>query len=281
VWFPSISIFVGTSFAYAISPSLAANRYFLLLIELVVFWVLTVVNLGGLRASALLQRWGVILGTLIPQAALFVLLIAWLYNGFPLQLTFSPQALLPDINPSTLPLVSTVIMLFAGMEITGYHANETRDPKRDYPRAIFVGATIIFVSSVLSTLAIALVVPPDQLSLSSGLMQAFSAFLVPFGLGGLVPVLALMAGLGACATLTTWMLGPAKGLAVAARNGSLPEFFGFMSSNDVPSKTMLLQTSVGSLFLILARCCRRSTHRTGFSPLSPRRCSPRCTCSCL
>ena len=47
------------------------------------------------------------------------------------------------------------------------------------------------------------------------------------------------------------MLGPAKGLAVAARNGNLPEFFGFMNSNDVPSKTMILQTSVGSLFLIL------------------------------
>ena len=114
VWFPSISIFVGTSFAYALSPALASNRLFLLVIELLVFWVLTIVNLGGLRASAFLQRWGVILGTLVPQAALFVLLFAWLANGFPLQLTFSPQALLPDINLSTLPLVSTVIMLFAG-----------------------------------------------------------------------------------------------------------------------------------------------------------------------
>ena len=82
------------------------------------------------------------------------------------------------------------------MDINGYHANETRDPSRDYPRAIFLGAAIIFVSSVLSTLAIALVVPPEQLSLSAGLMQAFSDFLVPFGLGGLVPVFALMAGLG-------------------------------------------------------------------------------------
>jgi amino acid transporter len=251
VWFPSISIFVGTSFAYAISPSLASNKYFLLAVELVVFWVLTAVNLGGLRASSLLQRFGVILGTMVPQVALLLLLVAWLVQGMPLQLTFSRQALRPELNSGTLPLVSTVIMLFAGMEITGYHANETRDPKRDYPRAIFIGATIIFVFSVLSTLAIALVVPVSQLSLSSGLMQAFAAFLVPFGLGWMLPIFAVAAGLGACATLTTWMLGPAKGLSVAARDGHLPPYFGHHNANDVPDKTLVLQTIVGSLFLIL------------------------------
>lgn len=251
VWFPSIMIFVGTSFAYAISPTLAANQYFLVAVMLVVFWILTLINLRGMEASSLLEKIGVIAGTMIPQIALVLLALFWVFQGRPVVTPHTPGSILPAINPGTLPLVSTVIMMFAGMEITGYHALETRNPKRDYPRAIFIGAAVIFMLSVLSTIAIVLVVPLQQLSLSAGLLQAFSDFLVPLGLARLVPIFAFLAGLGASATLTTWMLGPAKGLAVAARKGNLPHFFGRTNKQGVPQSTLLLQTTLGSAMLLL------------------------------
>ena len=39
-----------------------------------------------------------------------------------------------SINLSTLPFFATVILLFAGMEMAGFHALETRDPQKDFPR---------------------------------------------------------------------------------------------------------------------------------------------------
>jgi amino acid transporter len=254
VWFPSILTFVATSFAAALAgfaPDLAANKTFLLAVMLIVLWALTVVNLRGLRATSILERVGVIAGTMIPQIALVLLGLGWVLGGQPSQIPWSAGAMRLDINLNTLPMVSTVILLFAGMEISGYHALETRDPQRDYPRAMFLGAAMIFSFSVLSTLAIAMVVPLSQLSISSGLMQAFYGFLAPFGLAGLLPIFALLAALGACATLTTWMLGPAKGIGVAARLGDLPEFFGRENQSGVPANTILLQAAGSSLFVLL------------------------------
>jgi glutamate:GABA antiporter len=251
VWFPAILTFVATSLAYVINPELADNKLFLLAVMLTVFWGLTLVNLQGIGVSIFLQRVGVFAGTVIPQMLLILLVAVWLLQGRPGQISFSFDAMVPEINLGTLPLAATVILIFAGMEMSGYHALETKNPQRDFPRAIFFAAISIFILSVLSTLAIAIIVPPSQLSLAAGLMQAFSNFLSPFGLGDLMPLIALMISLGAVATLTTWMLGPAKGLAVAARNGNLPRIFSHENERQVPDRTLLIQFLGGTLFCLL------------------------------
>lgn len=251
VWFPSILTFIATTIAVAINPDLAANNVFLVVVMLVVFWGLTLINLRGLSASTLLERVGVIAGTMVPQSLLIILGLVWLLQGRSTQIPWAPGAMLPEINLSTLPLVATVVLLFAGMELSGYHALETRNPQRDYPRAILTAAALIFTLSMLSTLAIAMVVPVQQLNLAAGLMQAFYAFLEPFGLETLLPLLALLAALGAMATLTTWMIGPAKGLGVAARRGNLPPIFSRENRQSVPAPALVIQSSLGSLFSLL------------------------------
>lgn len=251
VWFPSILMFIATTLATAINPDLAANNVFLVTVMLVVFWALTLINLRGLRASTMIERVGVTAGTLAPQAILIGMGLFWVFGGGATQIPWSPGAVLPEINASTLPLVATVVLLFAGMELSGYHALETRNPQRDYPRAILTAAALIFTLSMLSTLAIAMVVPVQQLNLAAGLMQAFYAFLQPFGLEKLLPLLAVMTALGAMATLTTWMLGPVKGLAVAAQRGNLPPLFSRENKQGVPARALILQSLLGSVFALL------------------------------
>lgn len=251
VWFPSILMFIATTLAVAIDPDLASNNVFLVVVMLAVFWGLTLINLKGLRASSLLERIGVIAGTMVPQTLLIVLGLVWVLQGRPTQIPWAPGAMLPEINLSTLPLVATVVLLFAGMELSGYHALETRNPGRDYPRAILTAAVLIFTLSVFSTLAIAMVVPVQQLNLAAGLMQAFYAFLEPFGLEWLLPLVALLAALGAMATLTTWMIGPAKGLGVAAQRGNLPPVFAHRNRQGVPAQALIIQSLLGSMFALL------------------------------
>lgn len=251
VWFPSILTFIATTLVYAISPEASTSGPLLLIVMAAVLWILTLVNLQGLRATSLLERFGVIAGTMIPQVALVVLALVWMAQGRPSEIAFSVEALKPELDLTTLPLVATVVLLFAGIELSGYHALETKDPQRDYPRAILSAAAVIFVLSVLSTLAIAIVVPLDQLNLAAGIIQAFSDFLDAFGLGVLLPVVAVLTAVGAMATLTTWMLGPAKGLGVAARRGNLPPLFSRFSENGVPASTLILQSVMGTAFCAL------------------------------
>lgn len=251
VWFPSILIYVATSLAYTIDARLSTNKYFLLMVILLTLWGLTLVNLEGLRASILLERMFVIVGTIIPQILLILLGMVWLLQGKPVQIPFSSEALLPEIRLSTLPLVATVILLFAGVEMSGYYALETRRPKRDYPRAIFLSAGTIFALLVLSTISVSFVVPIDQLSLASGLMQAFSYLLVTPYLKFLLPVIGIMAALGAMATLTTWMMGPARGLSIASQQCNLPQIFHHKNRHQVPDKILLIQSANSSAFSVL------------------------------
>ena len=128
VWFPSILTYVATSLADAIDPRFSLNRYFLLAAVLLVLCSLTLINLQGLRSSVLLEHIFVVAGTIIPQILLIFLGIAWLLQGNPIEISFAPEALLPEARLSTLPLVATVILLFAGMDMSGYYALETRRP---------------------------------------------------------------------------------------------------------------------------------------------------------
>jgi glutamate:GABA antiporter len=95
------------------------------------------------------------------------------------------------------------------------------------------------------------VVPAHKLSLAAGLMQAFHDFLDQFHLAGFVPVIGLLAALGASASVSTWLLGPAKGIAVAAGQGNLPHIFSRSDQQDVPVNVLILRGIGTSIVVFL------------------------------
>jgi amino acid transporter len=251
VWFPTILSFTAGTLAYAINPDLANNNTYMVIVMLTVFWVLVFLNFLGTRSSSFISSFGSIAGTIVPQILLLVLAAVFVFRGSPVQIPFSREALSPDFSLTSLPLLATMITMFAGMELAGYHASSVRNPARDYPRAIALACAVIFSLSVLGTLAIAIVVPLGDLNLASGLMQAFSDFLAAFGLESWVPFVAILVALGAVATISTWILGPAKGLHTAATRGNLPPSVQKTNRHGVPTAILLITAVSGSLFILM------------------------------
>jgi amino acid transporter len=175
----------------------------------------------------------------------------WFAKGEGSQIRFSGDALLPDLSGQQLLFLGGVLLGFAGMEMAGFHAMETRDPKRDYPRAILLSVAVIVLLAVGSSLALALVVPRHQISLLAGTMQAFTDMLDAVGIGFLVRPVAILLVLGGVAHLSPWILGPAKGLAAVARRGFLPPILGELSGNRIPVKGLVVQGAGGTLFCLL------------------------------
>ncbi len=251
VWFPTVLSFIAVTLAYVIDPGLADNKLFMFTVMMVAFWGLTALNMFGTRASAYFSTVGVIGGTLVPGFLIILLAVAWLVGGGTPQIPFSVSALVPSLDISTLPFMGTVILLFAGMEMAGYHALETRDPQRDYPSAMFISAAIIVVLTVVGTLAVAFVVPAKDIQLSGGLMQAFQDFMTALHLDALVPLVAFLTGVGALALVSTWLFGPAKGLAEAANRGSLPTLFAGTNRFDSPTAVLITQALLGTGLSVL------------------------------
>lgn len=248
VWFPTVLAFIASTFAYVFNPSLANNNVFMFVVMMVAFWGTTIISLMGEKVSSRFGSFGVIAGSIIPAILIIVLGFFYFMSGKPLALPpYTPGAAMPEINLSTLPFIATVVLLFAGMEMAGFHALEVRNPQRDFPKAMALSCIIIFVLTVIGTLAIAIVVPVSQLNLAAGLMQAFQAFLVAFNLEWLLAPLALLVTLGGLANLASWLAGPALGLGEVAARGNMPPFFARTNKNGAPMGVLILQAVIGTI----------------------------------
>jgi len=252
VWFPTVLAYIASTFFYAFNPNLANNNVYMFVVMMIAFWGTTLISNMGEKISSRFGSFGVIVGSIIPAVLIIVLGIAYPLTGKPIALPpFTLAATVPTINMSTLPFIATVVLLFAGMEMAGFHALEVRNPQKDFPKAMLISALIIFVLTVIGTLAIAIVVPVSQLSLAAGLMQAFQVFLDAFGLTWLLAPLAIMLTIGGLATLSSWLAGPALGLGVVAEEGNMPPLFQRRNKAGAPTGVLILQAVLGTAVAML------------------------------
>ena len=148
----------------------------------------------------------------LPGAVLILLGLGWLLSGRSLAAPYSgAHSLVPSLNLANLVFFSGVLLAFSGMEMAGFSADSARNPKKDIPRATLLACVVLVVLYVLGTLAIAFVVPANQIDLHAGLFQAFQVFFDKFGVGWLLRPMRSLVFIGGIALLSTWMYGPAKG----------------------------------------------------------------------
>lgn len=248
VWYPTILSFLAATAAYLIDPALAGNKYYLISVILVTYWATTLINFRGVYISAWLSIICGIAGLLLPMTLIIVLGAVWVLSGKPLQISFAMHDWLPDFSDPTLLVSMTGVLLsYSGMEITAVHAREMHNPQRDFPRAMLISTLIITVTLVLGSLAIAIILPHDRLSLVSGIMQAFSAFLLAYHMAWLVPCMAIFIILGSLASINNWTLAPARGLLIAARDGNLPPFLQYENQFATPTTLLILQAVIVSI----------------------------------
>ena len=252
VWFPTVLSFIASTLFFALSPEFAANRVFMFVVMMIAFWGTTVIAYFGEEASTKLSNVGVILGSIVPAIIIIFFAVVWLTSGAATELPpFSLSAVVPEVNLSTLPFFSTVVLLFAGMEMAGFHALETKNPQKDFPRAMLFSAVLIFILTVLGTLAIAFVIPEEQLSFASGVMQAIQYFFGAEHLSGLTAPMAVLITVGGVVLLAAWLIGPAKGLGAVADEGNMPPFFNRTNKYGAPVGILVMQALIGTVISLL------------------------------
>lgn len=252
VWYPTIFAFVAGIIAYLIQPSLVESKTFMLGIILVAFWGATLLNCFGMRISAWVSIVGAIFGTLFPMLLITALGLIWIHMGKPTHVQFTLEKFLPNLGDlKNLAFLTNILFGLMGMEMSAIHAGNVRQPKRDYPRALLYSGIIIFVTLVLACLAITVVIPPAQLNLVSGLMDAFGIFFEAFHLNWFIPIIAVLIILGSLSNAAAWIIGPARGLFVATQDNNLPKFLGRVNHNDMPVGILITQGVIVTFLCIV------------------------------
>lgn len=247
-WYPAILSFVATTIAYVFDPRLAQNTHFVLAVILFSFWGMTLLNYLGIRTSSWFSTIGVIVGTILPGILIILLGFSWVIKGSPIQISLSHEAFFPSFSHiNQLVFLAGMFLAFAGLEVTAVHAGDVINPQKNYPKAIIIAAMITFFIFMLGSLAIAIVIPREQISLVSGLMEAFKVFFNSYGLGWILPVIGVLLIIGAVAEVNAWIIGPVKGLYATSIHGNLPPFFQNLNKFGMPTHLLFFQAVIVSL----------------------------------
>lgn len=256
VWYPTIFTFIAGILAYLIDPHLVDNKTYMLSTILIAFWIATLINCCGLKTSSLLSIIGALIGTIMPMLLIGILGMLWIAKGHPSQIQFSIRNIFPNMaNLNNLAFLTNILFGLVGMEMSAVHAGDVKNPKRDYPRALFYSTIIILTTLAFASLAITIVVPLKQLNLVSGLIDAFTIFFNAYHMNWFIPVIAVLIVLGSVSGAAAWILGPARGLLIACNDNDLPRIFGRVNKNEAPVGILLTQgiivTLLCTVFLIM------------------------------
>ena len=251
-WFPAVLTFVASSIAYVFNPEWANNRWFVLITIWVMLWLATFLNFKGMKLSAWLSSSGALAGTLIPGAVIILMAVGYLFAGKTPQITMDASAFIPDLgNWNQLMLLSGMMVALAGMEMSAIHVTEMKNPTRDFPKAIFIACGLVILLSVLGALAIALVIPPAEISLAAGADQAFAAMFKIFHIPWMTPVMCFLLSYGAVTMVVTWVLGPSKGVLEVAKEGYLPQCWQRRNANGMPTTILIILAVISSLLALV------------------------------
>jgi glutamate:GABA antiporter len=252
IWYPTIMALIAGTFTYFFDPELANNKFYMCGSVLLLFWAATLINCWGMEVSSLLSTLAALVGTILPMVLITCLGIAWVIQGNPAQIEFTWHQFLPTGNDSSnLAFLTNVLFGLLGLEMAATHAAEMRNPQKDYPRSVLISVVTILATIVLASLAIALVVPQKQLSLATGVMQAFTIFADTYHMPWLSPLIAGCIILGGLGGVGAWIIGPTKGLHVASQDGSLPAFLSPTNKHGVPVRILVVQAVIVSLLSLV------------------------------
>jgi APA family basic amino acid/polyamine antiporter len=247
-WIACIAAVSGIAIAFVgylgvFIPAITGSRVLSLLCALLLIWTIVALNIRSLESSSRFQ----VVSTLIKILPLVFMMVL----GF----THMEPANLPELNPTDLhpaALLATVTTLvmwsFVGIETASVPADNMVEPEKTIPRVLVAAVLTILTIYLLVSLAVALLVPADELIQSSApFALAASKVMGPLG-AALITIGALVSTLG---SLNANTLTAGNVALAAARDNLLPAQFKTLSETGTPRFAYVVSGLFVSGLLIL------------------------------
>ena len=249
-WIYWLSI-IGTNASIAVAfasyltfffPGLA-NPVYGAVAALAAAWLLTGINILGVRAAGRLQLVTVIL-KLTPLVAL------GLFGVF----HFSGSVLMAT-HPSTGPFTSVnqaaalAMWAFLGLECATVPADHVKDPEKTIPRATMLGTVIAGAFYIVCTTVVMGIIPGDALSHSTAPFADAAKLLWGSWAGYVIAGAALISCFGA---LNGWILMQGQLPQAVANNGLFPKMLAKESRFGTPVAALVISSVLASVLILMS-----------------------------
>lgn len=251
VAWPSIMGTLTVQAAAIVDPDLANNPVFLVLTVILVTWLAAGFALRGLRVASAFAWYSVVAGTLIPALILVGFAVYSLIDGQPPKMDVSWSGFTSAISMENIAFISGALLMFSGVEVAAIHAADIRNPGRTIPRANFIAVALTVVVLAPLTLAIAVLLPANDINIISGIVEAGQSVFEQYGVSWLLPIFGFLIVTGLAAALVQIINGPSRGLVVAGRQGgNIPPALQRENNNKMPVVIILGQAAISSVLAL-------------------------------
>ena len=231
---------------------LAENRGFVFALSMVLLWSFTALNILGLGVG----KWVNNLGGMGAVGATLVLLgvaaAAFTRSGGQgLHSLPGVSGLLPTLSEwRTVSAFSVICFGLVGLELGSVMGDEVRDPRRNIPRAALVGGLACGILYLAATLSLLAALPPGELSVVQGILQAFERLGSLAGVSLLMAPLAFILTLSIAGATSAWLSGSARIPFVAGLDHYLPEALGRVHPKwRTPYVALVTHAAASSVFI--------------------------------
>lgn len=243
--------FFQTNFETAMDWAKHPTTWVVLVFGIVYFWAVTFLASRGVTVFQSIAKYGVVFGTLVPLAAMIVLVLIWLGAGNKPVIDMTWAGLVPKWSGmGTLALAAGVFFSYAGIEMNAAHIKELHNPRRAYPAAILIAAVLSMAIFIAGTVIIAMVVPQKDINIIYALYSTFYEIGKAAGIPWVFTVVAWLTLLSGLAGVISWLAGVPLMLVNAGRGGFLPKWAQKINSKGMPARLMFTMATVVSLILI-------------------------------
>jgi APA family basic amino acid/polyamine antiporter len=204
-------------------------------------WLLTAVNIRGVREAAILQLVTTVL-KVVPLVAVGTLGLLMLDTG-----NFTPFNVSGESDISAVTATAALTLWgFLGLECATIPAEEVRNPERTIPLATVLGTVATAAIYLLSTAAVMGVMSSGELAATSAPYGEAATRMWGGWAGKLVAGGAAVAGFG---VLNGWVLMQGQMPLAPARDGLFPEAFGRLSSRGTPTFGLVLSSALATVLV--------------------------------
>jgi APA family basic amino acid/polyamine antiporter len=231
----------GVGYLDPFVPTLVRNPAAAALMALAGIWVLTMVNLRGVREAGQVQA----VSTALKIVPLLAIGIGGLFVLDPTHFELADTSGRAILSGATATATLT-LWAFLGLESATVPAASIRDPGRTIPRATIVGTALAAGIYVVSTVGVMAVLPPDALGRSTAPFSDAARVLAGEWAAALVAAGAAISCFGA---LNGWILLSGQLPLAIASDGLFPRIFGHLSSRGVPARGVIIGSILSTILI--------------------------------
>ena len=184
---------------------LAEDKVYVISVSLVILWLGLVTNIIGLSVAKWTNNAGAVATYAFGTLIIVVGLTVWMRSGSATSFRFVPHWDLEKVN-----FWSQIAFAFGGLELGAILGGEIRNPARNVPRAAWISGACIAAFYILGTLSLMVLMPPERVSILTGLVEASTEAGARLGSAGLGRAMTLLILMGVAGQLCAWIGGCAR-----------------------------------------------------------------------